>query len=138
MEPQRKGRKIAILGDTCNSDLLAPLAEDADVLVHESTNAWIKEFDQSRIKSPYVLERDTYNHGHSTPQMAGRFCKKVNGKRLVLTHFSPRYRGDESLQSMKVMWKLEDFARESSGLTEKNDVIAAWDQMVMPIPQPRT
>ena len=36
------------------------------------------------------MERDAIQHGHSTPQMAGAFAKRVNAERLVLTHFSPR------------------------------------------------
>jgi hypothetical protein len=47
------------------------------------------------------------------------------------------YQGDDSLYSMKLMWRIEDQAREASGLdVNKNDVIAAWDQMstVVPIP----
>ena len=135
VEPQRDGRKIVILGDTCNSDMIADLAHNADVLVHEATNAWIKEYDLPRLPSQYALEKDTYNHGHSTTQMAGKFSKKINAKRLILTHFSPRYRGCDDLGSMKIMWKLEDFARSTSGLMGKNDVIAAWDQMVLPVGQ---
>ena len=138
VEPPRDGRKIVILGDTCNSDMIADLAQNADVLIHESTNAWIKEFDLPRIPHPMALEKDTYNHGHSTPQMAGRFCKKINAKRLVLTHFSPRYRGGEDLNSMKVMWRLEEFARSTAGLTGRNDVIAAWDHMILPVSQDKS
>ena len=32
-----------IMGDTCNSDILAPLAMNADIIVHEATNAWIRD-----------------------------------------------------------------------------------------------
>ena len=135
VEPPKKGRKIVILGDTCNSDMIADLAQDADVLVHEATNAWIKEFDLPRIASELALEKDTFNHGHSTPQMAGKFARKINAKRLILTHFSPRYRGGDDFLSMKVMWKLEDFARSTCRLMGKNDVIAAWDHMILPVGQ---
>jgi ribonuclease Z len=49
--------------------------------------------------------------------MAGRFCRQINAKRLILSHFSPRYRGDPGLDAMRIMWRLEDLAREESGLS---------------------
>ena len=48
-----------------------------------------QEIDGARC-SPLKVERDTYQHGHSTPEMAGRFAAKVRAERLVLTHFSAR------------------------------------------------
>lgn len=65
--------------------------------------------------------------------MAGRFTKKIKAKKLVLTHFSSRYRGDDSEHSMKIMWRMEQMARRVTDLWGKNDVIAAWDQMCLPI-----
>ena len=31
------------MGDTCNSDIMVPLAMDADIVIHEATNAWIRD-----------------------------------------------------------------------------------------------
>lgn len=121
------------MGDTCSGEMIAPLAANADVVVHESTNAWFREQDSARHPTEAHLERDTFAHGHSTPQMAGKFCKQVGARKLVLTHFSPRYRGDDSDYSMKTMWRFEHFARKASGLWGRNDVIAAWDQMALPV-----
>lgn len=75
----------------------------------------------------------TFIHGHSTPQMAGRFAKRINAKQIALTHFSPRYKGDDSEYSMRTMWALEDMAKDTSGLNGDNDVIAAWDLMNLPV-----
>lgn len=134
LEPARRGRKVVIMGDTCSGDRIASLCMDADVVVHEATNSWIKELDGTRYTHPKMLERDTFIHGHSTPRMAGRFAKQVRAKRLLLTHFSPRYRGDEMEGSMRLMWQIEDLARGSSELTGENEVVAAWDLMVYPVP----
>ncbi len=134
LEPPRKGRKIVIMGDTCSGDFIEPLASEADVLVHEATNAWMREFDRDKYSNYISLERDAIRHGHSTPQMAGKFAQRINAKRLVLTHFSPRYRGDDSENSMKTMWRIEEMAREKCNMWNKNDVIAAWDQMELSVP----
>ena len=68
--------------------------------------------------------------------MAGRFAAKIKAKQLILHHFSPRYRGDSQLESMKIMWRIEDYARTESNLTGTNDVLAAWDLMTVPILTP--
>ena len=133
VEPAKPGRKIVIMGDTCNGEHIAKLSMGADLLVHEATNSWIKEFDIQKYAQYDHLEKDTRYHGHSTPQMAAAFATKIGAKQLVLTHFSPRYKGDDSEQSMRVMWRIEDLARASGGFKGKNDVICAWDQMMIPI-----
>lgn len=52
--PRRCGRKVVILGDTCNSSAMIPIANGADVLVHEATN------ENSH-------EEKCRENGHSTP-----------------------------------------------------------------------
>jgi ribonuclease Z len=129
MEEPIKGRKIVILGDTCNSSLIEPIAMDATILVHEATNAWDSS-DRKKFPTYSHMEHDTFAHGHSTPQMAAKFAAKIRAKRLILTHFSPRYAGDDSESSMYIMWQLEDMAKLGSNhFWGRNDVIAAWDQM---------
>jgi ribonuclease Z len=134
VDPPRNGRKVVVMGDTCTGKHMEALAQDASVVVHEATNAWLSEQDKAKFETYKNLERDTIRHGHSTPQMAGLFAKRVGAKRLVLTHFSPRYRGDDMDHSMKTMWRIEDMARRAAGgMWGRNDVIAAWDQMSIPV-----
>ena len=126
-----------IMGDTCTGEHIAPLAQNADVLIHEATNAYFRsgQCATDRYSNYYQLERDTLKHGHSTPEMAGRFASKINAKMLLLTHFSPRYRGDDELVHMKNMWAIEDMARAAAcgTLNGCNDVVAAWDQLSLPL-----
>lgn len=62
--PPRCGRKLVILGDTCDSSAMVPIANYADVLVHEATNQNSHE-DKCR------------ENGHSTPSMFRGFVASV-------------------------------------------------------------
>lgn len=106
----------------------------ADLLIHEATNAFFPEATIPRFKTYWQLEKDSIIHGHSTPQMAGKFASAIRAKRLILNHFSPRYLGDNSESSMRTMWRFEDMARQTSGLLRPNDVVAAWDYLSISIP----
>ncbi|CAB3362225.1 Hypothetical predicted protein [Cloeon dipterum] len=75
----KKGRKITIMGDTCNSDRMIKLALNSDALVHEST------------LENYMLE-NALEKGHSTPGMAAKYAHEISARNLILTHFSQRYR----------------------------------------------
>ena len=65
---------------------------------------------------------------------AGDFAKRINAKKLVLNHFSARYKGDQSLDSMTIMSRIEKQAMKHSGLRE-DSVATAWDYMVLPVPR---
>lgn len=76
-ERQRR-RKVCLLGDTCDSRAIRPLAQGCDLLSHESTFLHTM-LDKARIAT------------HSTGRQAGEFAAQVGAQQLVLTHFSGRY-----------------------------------------------
>ncbi|GMI01835.1 hypothetical protein TrVE_jg3610 [Triparma verrucosa] len=132
VEEPRKGRKVVICGDTCDAGALAKLSEGADLLVHEATNSYLKGMDVGTSYREVQIE--TMRHGHSTPQMAAEFAKNIKAKRLALNHFSPRYKGDCSDDSLMTSRRIERQAIEHAGGLTKTEVIAAWDFMVLPVP----
>ncbi|KAI0318297.1 beta-lactamase-like protein [Amylostereum chailletii] len=85
--------KLVMLGDTCDPEAIAPIARNADILVHEAT-AMVPP-DPS---SMYDLRSDTeawvrtkaVAKGHSTARMAGEFAVAINAKQLYLNHLSFR------------------------------------------------
>jgi len=132
VEKTREGRKIVICGDSADCRAIAGLAEGADILVHEATNTYLKGIDKDT--NFQVVTREAKIHGHSTPHMAGTFAQQIGARRLLLNHFSARYKGDQSAESMSLMLRIEGQAMQASGLSEEN-LAAAWDFMVLPIPQ---
>lgn len=77
--PPRPGRRIAYCTDTRPCATAVELARDADLLIHESTYA-----DDMRTEAD---ERK-----HSTAAGAARIAAEAGVDRLILTHFSSRYR----------------------------------------------
>lgn len=126
---KRPGRKFTILGDTHDPSPIAGLAQDCDILIHECTNAFLPSLD------PNTKEDDTYetvedrakSRGHSTPQMAGAFGKRVGAKRLILNHFSARYAGNDDVdeEARRIMEAIRDLAVEQF----QGDVVCARDFM---------
>lgn len=101
------------------------------MVIHEATNAYIPGIDRHTTQRD--VTKDTMTHGHSTPQIAANFARKVRAKNLLLNHFSARYKGDTSFDSLAIMTSIEELAAEAGNYTECN-VAAAWDMMKVPIP----
>ena len=74
----RRGQKFAFIMDTRLCDAAFELADDADLLVCESTFA----------DAEAALADD---YGHLTAGQAGQIAAAAGARRLVLTHFSQRY-----------------------------------------------
>lgn len=132
VEPARRSRKIVVCGDTACAKALSKLADQADVVIHEATNSYLPGVDTKDTNLPQIT-RDAIVHGHSTPQMAAQFCQSVRGKLLILNHFSARYKGDTSVDSLSIMMRIEKQAMHAGSLNE-TQVVAAWDMMVLPVP----
>ncbi|KAJ3564833.1 hypothetical protein NP233_g8032 [Leucocoprinus birnbaumii] len=115
--PRRRGRKLVILGDTYDPSPITPLASDADLLIHEATNAHLPKIDpNTKTTDTYELvEERAKSRGHSTPQMAGAFAKHIRARKLVLNHFSSRYPGDDSESSRTIMDAIGRLAAEKYG-----------------------
>lgn len=83
----KPGRKIVYSGDCAPSENLIKAANDADLLIHESTFASDKE-DEAKERM------------HTTAKQAAVIAKQANVKKLILTHISPRYSEDESIKNL--------------------------------------
>eukprot|EP00742_Colponemidia_sp_Colp-10_P011095 GILJ01012283.1.p1 GENE.GILJ01012283.1~~GILJ01012283.1.p1 ORF type:complete len:520 (+),score=46.63 GILJ01012283.1:36-1562(+) len=112
--PSLKGRKIVILGDTCDASNIMRIGMDADLLIHEST----------LLES---MGRVAQKRGHSTAGMAGKTAKSIQAKALALTHFSPRL-----CKSRSAVGNMVEKAKSTFG----NDrVFAAEDLLVVSLPR---
>jgi ribonuclease Z len=83
VEPPRRGRRVAISGDTRPCAGTVEAARKADLLVHEATFGDAEE----------ARARETR---HSTAREAGRVAREAGVARLALTHLSTRYDQDPS------------------------------------------
>ncbi|MGX7243395.1 ribonuclease Z [Enterococcus quebecensis] len=81
----KSGRIVTILGDTRKTQNSVLLAENADILVHESTF----NKDEEKMAKAYY---------HSTSHQAAQVALNANVEKLVLTHISARYLTGDIIQ----------------------------------------
>ena len=79
------GKKVAFITDTVLCDNCYKIAEDADLLICEAT-----------YSSKLVDKSEEY--GHMTAKQAAQLANKANVKKLVLIHFSARYKNTQELE----------------------------------------
>lgn len=124
LESPLPARKVAILGDTCDSRGMMSIAKGADVLVHESTC-----LDE---------ERDVaLRHMHSTAGMAGTFARHISARHLILTHFSPRnFNKDNHGEHFNEARSIDKMIQQARRTFENDCVYPAADfwKFVVPIP----
>ncbi len=105
--PERPGRSVGYSGDTRPSKTLVKFFAGVDLLIFDSTFA-------SR-DSDKAIERK-----HSTAVEAAELAREAGAKRLVLTHFSARYkRTDALLREARKVFK---------------DTVAARDGLTLEVP----
>ncbi|XP_064594932.1 zinc phosphodiesterase ELAC protein 1-like [Liolophura sinensis] len=118
--PPRPGRKVIIMGDTADSSQLMSVGLNADVLVHEAT-----------LENELLAQ--ALQNGHSTPEMAAVLGKSLNVGKLVLTHYSQRYKPlgavtEKDDKSVSVLLE------QAEAVLGKGKVICAEDFLTIPIP----
>ncbi len=106
----QKGRIVTILGDTKKTKNCILLAENASVLVHEST------FDGTNRKM-------AIDYNHSTNLDAAEVAKEANVGRLLLTHISARYLGRD-------IYLLE---KEAKKIFPNTKVVNDFDEIDIPL-----
>lgn len=113
-------RTLVILGDTYDPSAIVPLIESPDVLssqptdmvidtnvpaaapptvsllVHEATDSYIPssidpQGRTGRNRSEASVFKKTLERGHSTPEMAGAFARRIGALRVVLNHIGARF-----------------------------------------------
>ncbi len=77
--PSRRGRRVVYCTDTRPCAAAVELARDADVLIHEATYG-----EDMRVEA--------HDRFHATAADAARVAEDAGVSRLILTHFSTRYR----------------------------------------------
>ena len=107
MSEPRPGQSFAFVMDTAWCDAALELADGVDLVVCEAT----------------FLSADEHlaaKYGHLTARQAGRLAARAGARRLVISHFSRRYRDVQVL------------ADEAS--EEFDDVVLAEDLARIPVP----
>ncbi|CDI86557.1 hypothetical protein, conserved [Eimeria praecox] len=141
-----------VKGTSCksdpDSDALLPLAqprpEKGEGLYNgdgEGKACSAKDLMGSQVQT---ASEAAFERGHSSAAMAGSFAFRAGAGRLVLTHFSQRYRGDPALRSVLAMERVEEEARRAYDIerqlqkapdTSRLKVTAAWDGLAVVLPQ---
>ena len=113
--PTEVGRKVVYCTDTVYCDGAVELAQDADVLIHEATFAH-EDADLA------------FQRFHSTSTMAAQVALTANVKRLIMTHFSPRYAPGNNLE-------LKDLLGEARAIFPNTEL--AYDFLSYEVPRRR-
>lgn len=96
----QKGKKLTIILDTLPCTHAYELAKDADILIAEA--AYMDD-----------LEEKGLEYKHLTTKQAALIATKANVKRLIITHFSQRYKTTKELkEEIKTFFKNSEAAHD--------------------------
>lgn len=84
--PPLKPRSLAYCSDTVYTESIIPVIRNADILYHEATY----------LHNMHVRAAET---GHSTARQAGQLAAKAEVGKLIIGHFSARYKTTDELVS---------------------------------------
>ncbi|KAF8803569.1 hypothetical protein BYT27DRAFT_7195411 [Phlegmacium glaucopus] len=134
-------RKLVLLGDTHDPSPIIPLCLNPSpaLLVHEATDSHIsKEADPSgklsRRFADEILQK-ALARGHSVPDMAGAFAKKIDARQLVLNHIGGRFpapRNPADLARNSIIRDIEKKASEAWGPGKSAIVASDFVQVHVP------
>ncbi|KAF9533350.1 beta-lactamase-like protein [Crepidotus variabilis] len=140
-ETQYPTRKIVVLGDTYDPSAIIPLCSNPSpsLLVHEATDSHVSEHADPSGKlsrrTPVEVQQKALARGHSVPEMAGDFAKKIGAKMLILNHISPRFpatRHPKDFARQNIINDIEKNANEAWGFGKRCK--AAYDYLRVKIP----
>ncbi|MBX9851125.1 MAG: ribonuclease Z [Cytophagaceae bacterium] len=107
--PPRKSRSFAYCSDTRYTETILPMIKDIDLLYHEST--FLDDMKERAI--------ETF---HTTALEAATLAKKANVKRLIIGHFSSRYKELEPLlEEAKTVFTNSSLAIEGNNFSVSDD-----------------
>lgn len=122
-------RRVVILGDTMQSEPIAPLAVNADLLAHEAT------FSRGMEEKAQIAQ-------HSTAWMAGQFARVIRAKQLVLTHFSGRYvdawvseSWSPEVEAEEQLQAIQGLLQEAKAEFQSDNIAAARDFYTFHVPR---
>jgi ribonuclease Z len=121
--PPVPGRKVVILGDTCDASNMTNVAMDCDVLVHEATAG--NEFHHTLVA-----------RGHSTPRMAAETALAFNAKRIIINHVGSQYLALASARGVAGLRIDTDLQREArAALGRPQHCFVGRDFVTVSVPQ---
>lgn len=96
----KPGKKITVIMDTAPSPNLTKFAQNSDIFICEST--WSTH-----------MHHLTQKRKHLTSKHAAEIAKKAKVKKLILTHFSQRYKDlEELLKEAKTIFKNTELSKD--------------------------